>query len=692
MTATQKSGAVQALRALAIVAVIIFHLNSGLARNGFLGVDMFFVISGYLMTMILSKSGVTVSSTLTFLQRRIKRILPIYILTIASVLVAARAILVAKDLRILRSDAIWSLTLTSNMQPLFHEYDYFEELTAYKLLTHTWSLSAELQYYVFVPFVMLCMLAVGYYSRLLISLIVILASIGCQLALPPGIGFGLLPCRVWQFFFGLLVYEISQKRQSNQIHPTTLENGQEYKILMEEGSGDEEKEEEGSCERVFGKPSRDFSPFFCVATFALAIVICFYSVGNGLVDRILATFLAALVIYFSTNGATPVLDIWPIQYLGDISYILYLAHWPVIIFLKYMAFEETITLPTAILAILITVTIAVIIHHTMEQWFITGSFWYAIAWIGALLAISTIFLLLPINESDDGPEMNSMQITSNFSKNCKALQTPVAFPKLENFKVTLGGYEKYGEDSGNGSFNVVLLGNSFMRFGFPHFHKALKKRYKKLYFHAITSCMPFEQHWLTDPKQAFSKNCKDSYQLDLNLLEKAKPKIIFMSIGYVGGFITHDVTKDDIWIQRALESFEVYGKYADHIVLDTPWHKIPGRLADNIQKRITKGLPPLPKNETQFTFKDYLYEYRKAFKRVEYIRQHCPKCHFLEVQSEFCDGVHCQTMDYDCGSTFYTTDGIHMTNFAKNLLYHRLKAEIDIVYAVEEEAKKKRRR
>ncbi|CAJ0939586.1 unnamed protein product, partial [Mesorhabditis belari] len=655
----QKSGAVQALRALAIIAVILFHLKKSFAPNGFLGVDIFFVISGYLMTMILTKSGISIDSTLTFLQRRIKRIVPLYLLTIASVLIASRLFLLAKDLRILRIDALWSLGLVSNMQPLFHEFDYFEELTEYKLLTHTWSLAAELQYYLIVPLLMLLLLSIGFAKRILIALVIISASLGLQISLPPNIAFGFLPCRVWQFFFGLIVFELSQKPKQESIN---RENGKEYKILVEVESEDEEKAQSESIKRA---PCSLFpSSLLCGFSYFSAILTC----------------------YFST-GPTPILDLWILQYIGDISYILYLVHWPVIILLKYVSFEEVITPQNISLALLITVTISVIIHHTLEQKFIVGSFFYALAWIAALIAISSIFILLPIQEIKE--TSNFQSFPSNHSKDCVKLSKTLDFPKLENFKVTLGGYEKAGQDTGNGSFNVLLLGNSFMRFGFPHFYKALNKRYKKLYFHAITTCMPFENSGVVDRKEEWSKRCNGSRIEDLKLLETAKPKMIFISIGYSGGFVKQKIEANDSWVKEAVNSFNIFGKYADFIVIDTPFYAISSGIADDLQKRMKKKIPPMPKEKSQFLFKKYLDKYKYAFKRIEMIRKKCTKCHFVEVQSEFCDEAFCQSFDYDCGRTLYTTDGIHMTDFAKNLLYHRLKAEIDIIYTITDQKKKR---
>ena len=126
---------VQILRALAILSVLAFHLFPLRFPNGYLGVDMFFVISGYLMARILRKKAKPPSSSFqtltrpivrTFCWRRAKRIFPAYIFDILCVLLAAPFLLIGTELELLKADAKWATLFASNVQNILHKSVYAE--------------------------------------------------------------------------------------------------------------------------------------------------------------------------------------------------------------------------------------------------------------------------------------------------------------------------------------------------------------------------------------------------------------------------------------------------------------------------------------------------------------------------------------------------------------------------------------
>ncbi|HSS32191.1 MAG TPA: acyltransferase family protein [Solirubrobacterales bacterium] len=145
---------IDALRALAVLAVFFYHANVGWMPGGFLGVDVFFVISGYLITSLLLRefrSGGAVHLG-RFWVRRALRLLPAVGVLIAVTMIAA-AILEPERIDAFRDDAVASLFYFANWHFIFGHVSYFEQFQAPSPFTHLWSLSVEEQFYLFWPLV-----------------------------------------------------------------------------------------------------------------------------------------------------------------------------------------------------------------------------------------------------------------------------------------------------------------------------------------------------------------------------------------------------------------------------------------------------------------------------------------------------------------------------------------------------------
>jgi len=168
---------IDGLRALAVLSVIFFHAGIELFKGGFVGVDVFFVISGYLITTIILKDIERKKfSIFYFYQRRVRRILPALIITITLSLPFALIILPPENLQNYSKSIISSLTFWSNFQ-FSSETGYFATPGEYKPLLHTWSLSIEEQFYIFYPLFFIFFFKLSKKFLKLIVIIILLLSL-----------------------------------------------------------------------------------------------------------------------------------------------------------------------------------------------------------------------------------------------------------------------------------------------------------------------------------------------------------------------------------------------------------------------------------------------------------------------------------------------------------------------------------
>ena len=163
--------ALNGLRALAVIGVVAYHLQLGWASGGYLGVDLFFVLSGFLITSLLLEEWVGTGrvSLAAFWGRRAKRLLPALFLVVAALALylvlnrllggpGANGLL---DLPGLRGDAISTLLYVNNWHSIYAGQSYFAQFSTPSPLQHTWSLAIEEQFYLVWPLVLLLVLRVA---------------------------------------------------------------------------------------------------------------------------------------------------------------------------------------------------------------------------------------------------------------------------------------------------------------------------------------------------------------------------------------------------------------------------------------------------------------------------------------------------------------------------------------------------
>jgi peptidoglycan/LPS O-acetylase OafA/YrhL len=203
---------IDGLRGISVLAVIIYHLNSRFLINGFLGVDVFFVISGFLITSIISEKINSGSfSILNFYERRIKRLLPVYFLIVLIFTLFAIIIMLPYQLKDYFQSIASSVLFLSNYF-FYYESDYFAPSSEFYPLVHTWSLSIEEQFYLFYPLFLI--LINKYFKRSISYILAILVILSLTYSIyleatNPSLGFYSLGSRFWELGSGGLFATLS---------------------------------------------------------------------------------------------------------------------------------------------------------------------------------------------------------------------------------------------------------------------------------------------------------------------------------------------------------------------------------------------------------------------------------------------------------------------------------------------------
>ena len=201
---------INSLRALAVIVVVVFHFNESLLPGGFVGVDVFFVLSGFLMTSIIV-GGINSNSfnIVSFLVNRANRLLPALLFLCAILLVFGWFFLSPEDYRSVAKHTATSVTFFSNII-YWMEAGYFDAASHEKWLLHTWSLSAEWQFYMLYPLFLVAVhktLSAKFFNRAVIVSLVVLFSISLYLSIYfPNAAYYLIFARAWEMLAGGLIF------------------------------------------------------------------------------------------------------------------------------------------------------------------------------------------------------------------------------------------------------------------------------------------------------------------------------------------------------------------------------------------------------------------------------------------------------------------------------------------------------
>ena len=295
------------LRAIAVLSVVLYHLNEAWIPGGFLGVDLFFVLSGFFITGIIAGEMDAGSFTFArFYERRVRRILPALLTMLAVVLVVAVFRLLPVDFSGLAGSALATIGFAANIF-FWRDTNYFTRAAHDKPLLHMWSLGVEEQFYIVMP--VLLLLLFRRFRRATtgsVAAIVLLSFVIDVALLRRGMAsteFYLLPSRAWELGVGAL---LGLARAPHRTHGGRLADG-------------------GGAVGV--------------GLLALGFAAPTLPLLAGLPAPLPAVAAAALLVRTGEGGRTVVARLlgWrPLVAIGLVSYSLYLWHWPIIVYMQYV--------------------------------------------------------------------------------------------------------------------------------------------------------------------------------------------------------------------------------------------------------------------------------------------------------------------------------------------------------------------
>ncbi len=528
----------QGLRAIAVLLVILAHAGLDIVKGGFIGVDVFFVLSGYLITGFLLRE-LEQNGRIAFMRfyaRRLKRLLPSLILMLSVSASVAIWFLSEVEANKQLASSTFAATWTSNLYFAFTQIDYFDELASRDLFLHTWSLGVEEQFYLIWPALLVMFFWGSSFQqsanqnrfKLMLPGLVIVFIASFILSIywtinTPQAAFYLMPSRIWQFSIGAIVFLAFWA--GNPLYSNRLTQG--FSNLLTLGIG---------LILIVGSaialnPNLAYPGFWALApSFGAALVIVAGHMPNTK-DSLLAH---------------PIL-VW----LGDRSYSLYLWHWPIFMLGFSMGFQGQL-LPTLGM-ILLSMLAAILSFQFIELPFWRGRWSHAqptrIILVSLLMMAAVIFAI----------DYGLRQFTQLDAATAKSRQWKSDMPEIYDRKCdAFQAHSRvepcfFGSDAAKKT--VVFLGDSIGVQWFSMIPQIYPEPLWRIIVLTKSACAMVDEDFYY-PSGKINQVCTDWRNGVLNKLDALKPDVLIM-----GSAATYKFSETE-WIEGSSRVFERVSKAA----------------------------------------------------------------------------------------------------------------------------------
>ncbi|EGQ2773520.1 acetyltransferase [Staphylococcus pseudintermedius] len=439
------------VRAVAVIAIIIYHLNPQWLSGGFLGVDTFFVISGYLITSLLLTEYHNTGKIklMSFWLRRVKRLIPAVLFLVMGVIVLS-LIFMPTEIQKVRADSIAAIFYVSNWWYIMQNVDYFEQF-AVQPLKHLWSLAIEEQFYLVLPIVLLSLLSFIRRLksiRIIFLILLVISMIAMMVLYVPNenvarVYFG-TDTRIQTLLMGVLLALVwppfQLKAKVNRQMRTMIDTAGVVGLAI---------------------------LFICFKFVSETNSILYYG-GFFLISTVTLLVIASSVHpsgYFAKFLGNKVFT-----FIGSRSYSLYLWHYPIIVLIHHQFVQGQIPPLVYVVEILLMVLMAEFSYKFIEQPFRKEGFnifafnhlknWRSQkvlrTWLVIILLIPT--LLVMVGSFNRFAQKNSTRVTEvNTEEIDKLITQPLPLPQLE-----IDGFVVKGNKQKYASWKPLLIGDSVM--------------------------------------------------------------------------------------------------------------------------------------------------------------------------------------------------------------------------------------
>ncbi|EIE3637102.1 acetyltransferase [Staphylococcus pseudintermedius] len=439
------------VRAVAVIAIIIYHLNPQWLSGGFLGVDTFFVISGYLITSLLLTEYHNTGKIelMSFWLRRVKRLIPAVLFLVMGVIVLS-LIFMLTEIQKVRADSIAAIFYVSNWWYIMQNVDYFEQF-AVQPLKHLWSLAIEEQFYLVFPIVLLSLLSFIRRLksiRIIFLILLVISMIAMMVLYVPNenvarVYFG-TDTRIQTLLMGVLLALVwppfQLKAKVNRQMRTMIDTAGVVGLAI---------------------------LFICFKFVSETNSILYYG-GFFLISTVTLLVIASSVHpsgYFAKFLGNKVFT-----FIGSRSYSLYLWHYPIIVLIHHQFVQGQIPPLVYVVEILLMVLMAEFSYKFIEQPFRKEGFnifafnhlknWRSQkvlrTWLVIILLIPT--LLVMVGGFNRFAQKNSTRVTEvNTEEIDKLITQPLPLPQLE-----IDGFVVKGNKQKYASWKPLLIGDSVM--------------------------------------------------------------------------------------------------------------------------------------------------------------------------------------------------------------------------------------
>jgi peptidoglycan/LPS O-acetylase OafA/YrhL len=491
MIQRERNPQIQALRALAAGLVLIYHAKW--IEGGYIGVDIFYVISGFLITGILlreldSKSTI---SLVAFYARRIKRLLPASFVVIFATALAALILLPASMRQSLGKDVIAASTYISNFLFALWENDYQNLNSTPSPFIHFWSLAVEEQFYIFWPLFVLILFRIGKRRAVFYGVLTTLvASFLFSLYLTeraPIWAFYILPTRAWELAAGALLLFLPELKKFRPVVAL-------FSFVA-----------------------------ICIATLIFDKTTPFPGIAA------LAPVVATVLLLASRSKWPPLINVIAqsrvSQWLGAISYPLYLWHWPVLV-IPAIYLGEELTLIQTLLLLALTLLLAGLTHRYVEAPMREVKLSHRKIFTFAAIATSISILIGGLTYMQHS---NSIAIDSDFTVSLADVRSK---PKINedgchiHIRQTVSPRCEYGDLTSDQT--IVLYGDSHAAQWFPALDLIGKKRGIKIVSLTKSAC-PSAEVIKELSSQYDVKDCQTFRDSSVARINKIKPLAVILT-------------------------------------------------------------------------------------------------------------------------------------------------------------------